>query len=84
MSSDKRRRFFRACALLREVNCGRYLPPTLSGGKHKWGMRNPTIRYVVERGMAQIKRVRGTCSRNHTILDTGAPWARRLDRSFDK
>lgn len=84
MSSDKRKRFLRACALLREVNCSRYLPPTLSGGKHKWGTRNATVRYIVDRGMATLKRVRGTYSRNHTVLDTGVPWARRHEKQDDR
>lgn len=80
MSSDKRKRFHRACALLREVNCGAFAPARLSGGRHKWGTRNPVIRYIIERGMARVVRVpayRGhKITTRNTIIDTGVPWAR--------
>lgn len=83
MSADKRKRFQRACDLLREVNNGRYLPPTLSG-HGRWSLRNPTIRYIVDRGMAKLKRVRGTFARNHTVIDTGVPWARQYRPEDDR
>ncbi|WBU27634.1 hypothetical protein OOZ54_13270 [Rhodopseudomonas palustris] len=57
MSSDKRKRFHRACALLREVN-------RISGdegcvgqsGRGLFSTKNPVVRYCLERGMARMER----------------------------
>jgi hypothetical protein len=83
MSKDKRKRFQRACELLREANCAPWPQPTMrtltGGSRAKWGTRNPTIRYILERGMARLGRIPKAGRRSekvfNTVLDTGVAWA---------
>lgn len=82
MSANKRKRFQRACELLREVNNGRYLPPSING-RGRWSLKNPTIRYIIARGMAKlVRRPKGNWNRTitNTKIDTGVPWAREYRR----
>lgn len=81
MSSDKRKKFRRACELLREVNTSHYHGPWING-RGRFSLKNPTLRYILKRGMATLKRVKWSDSRNglydlrRTKIDTGVPWAR--------
>lgn len=77
MSADKRKRFRRACEYLRDINCGHYRPTPLSGRC----LRDPTVRYILRRGMAKVVRVyhapsHAGYSLRRTYIDTGYPWAR--------
>jgi hypothetical protein len=78
VSADKRKRWNRACARLREINCGDYSPAPLDARD----ARDPVIRYIVRKGMARIVRVAhgpayGGYTLRRTKLDTGFPWARQ-------
>lgn len=77
MSADKQKRKWRAYDLLRGINNGFYRPPNLSASRRTfWSTRNPTIKYIVERGFATIvrRRHRGFQRANSTELDTGVEW----------
>ena len=83
MSADKRKRFYRACELLREINTGVYIAPSLSNHRGRFGLKNPVIRYIVARGLAKIVRKprypgppSAVPASRHTLLETGFPWAR--------
>ena len=76
MSNNKRKRLARAYAYLREVNNGPFPVTSLSG----WHLRNPTLRFVLRRGLAKLKRISwdyGSVRNKRTVLDTGVPWSRR-------
>ncbi len=89
MSADKRKRHPRAMEFLRQINW-RYTSDGKVGlnGDGKWSLKNPIIRYVIERGFATIRRVpahgsyRGDVRNRRTLLDTGlasnvTPWKAR-------
>jgi hypothetical protein len=82
MSRDKRKKFERACAFLRDLNNSHYAPPQLNK-RGPYSMRNPTLRYIVKRGLAKLVRINWSRSRNgrydltRTKIETGFPWSRR-------
>jgi hypothetical protein len=79
MSADKRKRFHRACDLLRRLNGGHWHPGSVSG-RGELSLKNPVVRYIVQRDMAKIVRVYHRPSfagypLRRTYIDTGYPWA---------
>lgn len=76
MSADKRKRFPRACALMREVNAlTRDSGCIEQSGNGRFSPRNPVVRYCIERGMAKMARLprNGIVRRTYFIV---SDWAR--------
>jgi hypothetical protein len=77
MSADKRKRFPRACALMREVNLlTRDAGCIEQSGRGRFSTKNPVVRYCLDRGLARMeRRLRwkgGVVRRTFFVIDDGA------------
>lgn len=78
MSADKKKKKARAMALLREVERQQIVGvdgAVSHSGNGRFSPRNPTVRYIVERGLGLLKRVTyyGSRSRSNLLIASTDP-----------
>lgn len=84
MSADKRKKEARAMALLRDVQRQQIVGvegAVSHSGNGPYSPKNPTVRYIVERGLGLLKRVTYYSSRSRSNLLIASDQPQRLPTS---